>query len=506
MKKKKNLNQSFAKVFFPLQYLAIHILFFGFVFEPINIIPKIVTVFHWDEIVSALAKFTDVFVAGLTVKSVFTIIVYAIPYTANLLWSLKYLLIYLLVLIQLIHFIVCLARARKHRKKINLNKQVQLHNGAPGTGKSWMLVLFSQILSRLMWNKLSWLYWRDKEKVNQWQAENNAQKFEDWYEVEESYKYYKTPQDGVLPIKCLFSNIGIEQDGRFSSELTFEHAAQLERVPSYTISLYSEFGTTYNIEYSQQKLLQMSDDLRFCRQFRENVILGDEQDATNVAIDARRVVSDVFLMKDCKIILKPLLLNIVFKPLKWFFSRTQKFSKSWSGVMTKFEQLISCIGFVKFKYDIEGNTEHQRTRGRGVFISPLWNSIKYDTRAFRKLSDCRNKPFKAKIHTSLVVAPTSENRQAYLRAEFKNRPEVFFTNTNTLEMLKKEKEFWDIEFLKEKLNTWREDYPEKHTIFKEKYSHLLLLAEKNIVQQEAVCDAKSTRVDSVTDPPHNSTG
>ena len=214
----------------------------------------------------------------------------------------------------------------------------------------------------------------------------------------------------------------------------------------------------------------MSDDLRFCRQFRENVIMGDEQDASNISIDARRVVSDVWYMTECKPMIKPLMLTIPFNILKWFFSKTQRFkNKPLSKIMSAWESLINKIGFVKFRYVKEGNTEHMRTAKRGVFIAKLTNPVRYDTRAFRKLADCRNKPFKAQVHTTLEVENSPEIRQAYLRAEFKNRPDIFYTNTNETEMLELESEYWNKEILQDKLAKWREQYPEKYAEFQAKY-------------------------------------
>jgi len=327
-------------------------------------------------------------------------------------------------------------------------------------------VLLADILSELMWRKLSWLYWRDFTKPKTTETER-----EDWNEIEESYNYYTTQQNGATPIRCLFSNIGIEKDGHWSSKLTFEHAAQLERVPSYTISLFSEFGTTYNIEYSHDKLLQMSDDLRFCRQFRENVILGDEQDASNISIDARRVVSDVWYMTECKPICKPWLLSVPFGMLKFIFAKTQRCKWRWlSKSMCAWENLINQIGFVKFRYIAEGNTEHTRTNKGDKFLAKLTNPIRYDTRAFRKLADCRHRPFMAEIHTTLEVENTPAIRQAYLRAEFKNRPEVFYTNTNEDEMMYLQKQFSDKKLLAAQLAKWREKYPEEYAEFRAKYN------------------------------------
>lgn len=481
-KKQNNLRQAavrkIAILYYVIQYAIVHVLFFGFVLDPVEIIERAIVSLNWSEILNALFNFGKLYSAGITFKSVLILIPLLIWYVIVLIWSARYLVIYLFVLVSLIRFVICLASARNSRKRIKLNKQAEVHDGAPGTGKTWSLVLFAQILSRLMWDKLSWLHWRDKTKVESWKKNNNQIKLADWAEIEESYNYYTTPQtveiDGkiqdVMPIKCMHSNIGIEQNGRWSSKLTFEHAAQLERVPSYTISLYSEFGTTFSLDYSTNKQDNMGDDLRFCRQFRENVILGDEQEATNIMKDARRVLSDVIQMDDCKIIMQPLVLNIVFKPLKWFFSKTQIGinKKFLTDFMTGFERFINMVGFVKFKFHSKGGPEHtNKKEKRGKFVSPMWNTIRFDTRAFRFLADARHKPIKSEVHTDLTVENTPGNRRAFLRAEVKNRPEIYF-NTNEKELMHIEDSLWSQEILKDRLNKYRKAYPEKYKIIKMK--------------------------------------
>lgn len=471
-KKKQAAVRRVVMGYYVIQYSIVHLLFFGFVIDPVELVPLAVVSFNWAEILNALLNFKNLFVVGLTFQSTFVMIPFLVWYTLVLIWAARYLIIYLFVLISLLRFAMCLVSARASRKRIKLNKQAEVHDGAPGTGKTWSLVLFAQILAGLMWMKLSWLYWRDKSKVEKWKAENNTVKLADWNEVEESYNYYTTPQKvhpelKIKPIKCLFSNIGIEQDGRWSSKLTYEHAAQLERPPSYTISLYSEFGTTFSLDYSTNKQDNMGDDLRFCRQFRENVILGDEQEATNIMKDARRVLSDVIQMDECKIILQPFALNLIFKPLKWFFSKTQlgNTKKRLADFMTSFERFVNMIGFVKFKFHSKGGPEHMQKCKRGKFVSPMWNTIRYDTRAFRFLADCRHKPLKGEVHTSLSVDNIPENRRAFLRAEVKNRPEIYF-NTNDKELLHIEDNFWMTEILKDKLEKYRKKYPAKYAKFK----------------------------------------
>ena len=463
---KSNIYATIANAYYPAKYAIVHVLYFGFTLNPFTIVSRGAVSFNWLEIMNALLNFRHPFVYGFTFGSVWVFILMLIPYLLVLIWALRYVLIFLMALIPMIRFFIVLARSKHHAKNVTLDKQVQIHNGAPGTGKTRLLVILSDILAGLMFQKLSWLYWRDFHKAKHWQEENNVTKLEDWNEIRESYEYYTTPQKGVYPIPCLASNLGIEKLGQWSTKLKFEHLAQLERAPAYTIKLYSEFGTTANIEYSNDKLLPMSDYLRFCRQFYEQVLMGDEQDATNIAIDARRVVSDVWYMTECKTIVKPLMLTLPFGILKKFFANSQWFRWKWlTKFMSCWEKLIDQIGFVRFRYIREGNTEHQRTNGRGIFIALLTNPVKYDTRAFRKLADCRTHPLKAELHTQLEVENNAENRQAYLRAEYKNRPELFYTNTNDDEMVQLENNFWQNEALLDMLRKYRQKYPDKFARF-----------------------------------------
>lgn len=490
-KKQSNWMRSVGRWYYVIQYFAVHFFLFGFEFEPIMLVIKAATAFNWEAVIAALSDVSTIFVTGAKQRSSFIGTLALLWYCFKLLLASWRIILYCFVLIQFLYFLFSAMRARKHRRGVKLDKQVQIHDGAPGTGKTWLLVILSGILANLMWKKLSWLHWRDMEKVKQWKAEGNELKLSDWHEIEESYTYYTTPQDGVMPIPSLYSNIGIEREDRRSSDLTLEHAFQLERPHSYSICLYSEFGTTFSIDYSTNKQPLTADGGRLTRQWRETVILGDEQDGNNIDINQRRIVTSEWHMLGCKLILQPFLLNLIFKPLKAFFSKTQKYSKQFSNFMTGFEKLINCIGFAHFKYNAKGGMEHEtkNEHKKGTFIYAMHNSIKYDTRAFRLLDHLRNKPATGKLHKSLVIMPTLKKRQAYLQSEVKNRPEIY-ANTNEKELLQIENSWWTTEQLKEKLARLHREQPNKYAKLLQNYPVLLDDARKKFSAYRVTQPAK----------------
>ena len=457
----------FGALYYPVQFLAVHLIYFGFNGQP-NL-EQIYYAFRLGGIVTTAASVTMLFPAVWTAASILELIPYLLLFVILLLWSCRYILLYGFFLIELCRYLLSLLISALDVLSIKLDKQVVIHNGAPGTGKTWLLVMVGVRLARLMWRKLSYIHWRDKPKVKKWEKDNNAQKLSDWQEAKTAYDYYTTPQwadvDGkektINPAYSLFSNIGIYNRGRMSSKLKFEHAAQLERLPAYTVSLWTEFGATYSIEYSNDKLLPMSDDLRFCRQYRENIITGDEQEAGNSNIDARRVVSDVLLMTQCKRILRPLLLRLIFEPLKYIFGKIQKGGKVFSGFMTWLEGLINAVGFVRFKFEYEGSTMHaqQGKRRRDSLTFPMLPDVRYDTRAFRNLYDCRDMPLDCHVHTGMTVENTPENRQAYLRAEYDNRPRP---DENEADGINDEAAFWHIEETRDRNIKFRGKFPDKY--------------------------------------------
>ena len=464
-----------GRAFYPLQYLVAHLYFFGFTIDPAVMVYRAAQTMNWAELVEAFWAFRHPFIQGFNFLNLLVPIVIIIFWNIpRLIWAARYIIIFAFVVIYFLKFLWYCGAWARFRRSITLEQQVHVNEGAPGTGKTRLATIVIDILAGLMWQKVLWQRWRDKRKVKRWIKQNNKVKLKEYDEIEKSYQYYTTPQKivgdngeigWVWPYKGLFSNIGIRKDSMWSSKLTFEHAVQLKRVPSYTISFYSEIGTTYNIEYSTDRILTMSDYARFCRQFFENVIWGDEQDSGNVVKDFRRVTSDIWSLEKCQTVLRPILLLLFFVPLKKFFSNRQRFHFM-SGFMTRFEKLINSIGFVRFRYRSSiGGAEVSSSRGvrrirRQTAIVHVTYGVEYDTRAFSELADCRDHPISGEVHTSFKVENTTENRQSYLRAEFKNRPEVFMTNTNLYEMMKLEAELWKVEELRAALNKKRKAQPQ----------------------------------------------
>jgi len=507
MSKKERWLKRFGAWYYPVQYLIVRTLYFGLVVSPD--IEQFYYAFRVGGIINTALSFYQYIPAVFSIGHVIELIPIFSVYAARILWACRYAVIYAFAFLSLLRYLFLRLVSFIDALTITMDKQVVIHNGAPGSGKTWMLVMVGYALSRLMWRKLSYIRWRDK---NKWEmakgkgqirtrdkklqitmyklqmrsgtaAQHDVQKQSDWRETEDAYKYYTTPQtvikDGVertiYPAPCLFSNIGVYAHGRMSSKLKFEHAAQLQRLPAYTVSLFSEFGTTFSQEYSFDKYLPMSDDLRQCRQFRENIIMGDEQESTNIAIDARRVVSDVLLMTQCKRVMKPLLLLAVFKPLQLFFGKTQRFGKVFSGFMTLLEALINATGFVRFKYEHEGSDLHSRQgrRKRNSLMFPMTPYLRYDTRAFRNLYDCKEQPLSCHVHTALAIENTPENRQAYLRAEYDNRPRPGCTEHDKFdgeyEAARFEEKFYELGAMKAGNRKTRERYPAEAAEFKRRF-------------------------------------
>lgn len=350
----------------------------------------------------------------------------------------------------------------KDRNNLSTNKQVTVRNGAPGDGKTRLTVYEVVFLASVMWLRLRYLYWRDKSKVEKWRRTGNTEALKDFKEIEDSYLYYTTPQivngKEVLPLPCLFSNIGIvNEDGLYSSKLTFEHLSQKSRPPSYTIEFIDEWGTAFDLEMSNDKPLEISDRARFIRQWYENLMFGTEQDAKNTFIDMRRVVARNDFMQGCKDYLKPLPLVLLFKFLQRYFARSQKLSKTFSPFMCVLEKLIKSTGFVRFRYRPEGNTEHKQTlEGLVNFTIPAYSNSRYDSRAFRRLNACAALPISGEVHTELSVEETAQNCLDWLRAEMT-------TAETEAKEIQREAAFWDTEALKDENAKYRAKYPAKYS-------------------------------------------
>ena len=419
-KKHRDWWQMMSAVYFPLQYLLVHVWLFGFVFEPIPLAYQFVTAFRWEGILDAVWNFRYIFVAGFTFQSALILILFAIPYTIILLWSARYLIIFLFVLYQLLAFILIKLRSNRHEKHISLNNVVVVKIGSPGCGKSSSGLYEAVVMARKMWKDLQWRYYKLKSKKH---------KPLDWDEVQFSYNFFKN--NNCVP--CLLSNIPVQVDGKFTTFVSKEHCEQKTRLPAHCVLFLDEVGAMLTVdtakqrqdgdEDSQQNAVNVSDFFRLCRHFGNWRIICTEQDSENIYIDVRRVVSKNEYMLWQRWVLKPYLFLALFLPLRSLLVRLQWTSKIFAPPLKFLEKLCQSIGFRKYRYLTENNTQRHTgmQKGRRTFYLPSLLNFKYDERTFRNFYKCKDQTITPTIFDNLVLDDTEHFKQMFLRNKSKRR-------------------------------------------------------------------------------------
>ena len=418
--KPKRALKRFGFWYYPAQFFIVHLLLFGLVLEPSLL--DMWSAFRITSILSAFWSVVDLIIIAWQIGNYMALVILAIWFALRVAWASRMIILYAFVLIQLVMYIIRSFKCWINSNQVNTNRQVTVRNGAPGDGKTRFSVYYCLILSQIMWGRLRWLHYTYQGKLEKWQREGNTTKLRDWQEIKDSYEYYMTPQlvngKWYLPAPCLFSNIGIIICGQYVSRLTKAHLMQHERLPSYTIIMGDEIGTILDVDDYKNKPLVVSDFLRWIRQFVEVVFIGTEQDSTNIYIDCRRVITENEYMQGCTQQMKPLPLVGIHKLLKLILLKTDRGQKFFAPVMGLLESLINSVGFVRFKYRSEGNTEHANGLQRDTsFTIRAWQPFQYDTRAFRFLYNMRDEPISGKVHTCLHVENTPQNRIDFLRSE-----------------------------------------------------------------------------------------
>jgi len=419
-KRKRDYWKMMSAVYFPLQYLLVHVWLFGWVFEPLPLVGKFVTAFRWEQILNAIANFRMIFIAGFTFQSVFVLAIFAIPYTIILLWSARYLLIYLFVLYQLLAFVIIKIRSNRHEKNITLQNIVIVKIGSPGCGKSSSGLYEAVVMARKMWFDLRWQYFKYCKKKH---------KPIDWHEIEYSYNFFKNSDC----VPCLLSNIPVMVDSKYTTFVSKEHCEQKERLPAHCVLFLDEVGAMLTVDTAKQRMgddnddfqnaINISDFFRLCRHFGNWRIICTEQDSENIYIDVRRVVSKNEYMLWQKWVLKPYIFLALFLPLRALAIRFNRFQKVIAPPLVFLEKLCKSIGFRKYRYLTENNTQRMTgmQKGKRTFYLPSLLNFKYDERTFRNFYKAKDQSITPHIFNNLILDDTDAFKKMFLRSEKKRK-------------------------------------------------------------------------------------
>jgi len=401
----------FASAYYVLQFLLVHMLLFGFEFEPVNIVARASSAFRLDEIVRAAVRFYEPFLAGFTFESSLLLMLMLVPYLLMLAWSLRFVALYLFVTYQLIAFIVIKLRQLTHRRRITLDNIVVCKIGAPGQGKSSSGLYEAVTMARQMWRKLIIKHYIMKNRVKKWRKDplKNEMRLRDWEEVEFSYNFFKNKNC----VPCLVTNIPVCV-GKMTSKVIKDHIEQKKRLPAHVVIFLDEVGAMMSVDTAKQRMgdteeardaQAVSDFFRLIRHFIDGRVVCTEQDSENIYIDVRRVVSFNEYMISQRWVLRPYLFMAIAFPIKWYIVKFEALSKIFARPYQFIQKLISCIGFRKYRYLRENNTERASgmQTGKRTFYLPSKLPFEYDDRTFRNLYNCKDEVCEPEVFTKMQL-------------------------------------------------------------------------------------------------------
>lgn len=407
-----------AWLYFPLQYLIIRCLTLGIELTPT--VKQLYKGFNLGGIVNVCKDFVNNIQGIFTAEHITFIVFNLLPYAVRLAFNLIPIAAFIYSFYTLIIFFIAQISILQHNRSINLNNIITVMTGPPGSGKSSSAGYKAVIMARIMFAELQYKYKIMLPQVQNYLKEGNAQKLLEWYEVRDSYEYYMTHDC----IPCLWSNIPLQVGGQKSSILTYEHAAQVERVPYYSVLYFDETGSVFRVDSWRDKPLTVSDFFRLARHFGEFRIICTEQDPTNIFKDVRRVVAQNILMQNQKWVNKPWLFLLPYKILKMIIIKSDKIpGKAVAVFMQRFNLLIAHIGQRRYKYVGKQNTEaelkinNKKRERTKIFYLPTMLNYQYDERTFKNLYLAKDKLLPDdNIFKELCLSDTEENRKRYLKA------------------------------------------------------------------------------------------
>lgn len=417
MSKKEAIYRLIGYAFFPIQLFVVWVIFFGFNLEP-NILQFSIGI-GADKIAMAVARFVvslpfKAFTSAKLLAFVFSLL----PNLLLIAFSLWRVALLTFAVWQFLQFVIAqISIVCGHIKSVIESVRVIVKIGGPGSGKSSSGVYEAVKKAQKAYKNLCWYYWHYSGKAAKWKEQNNTEKLERWQEVKEAFEFYETHLDCV---PCLWSNIPLENlCGLKANKLTLDHLYQRKRLPSFAVLFIDEVGQMLGLDLSVDKVFDVSDFFRCCRHFGEFYVICTEQSAENIYIDVRRVVGFNQYMQNQAWVCKPYALLFFFNLFKALFTYLQRGAARFSPAMSVVNDLIKHIGFRKYAYSFERNTERKRgmfsDKGVHTFYLPSALNCDYDERTFRKFYKCKDKPLSADIFKSLTLKTFDENGAVYLR-------------------------------------------------------------------------------------------
>lgn len=121
-----------------------------------------------------------------------------------------------------------------------------------------------------------------------------------------------------------------------------------------------------------------------------------------------------------KWVCRPWLLILVYNIFKSLFAKIQKGGKRFARAMMFLNSLIRHVGFRKYRYCYEGNTEREQSvysNKRRTYYLPSALNYYYDERTYKNYYKAKDLPLEARVYGSMILQEESDAGVRYLRMQ-----------------------------------------------------------------------------------------
>lgn len=276
-------------------------------------------------------------------------------------WYISKLVLIYFCIFYFARFYVLFALSYAQDVKADFGNVVKCKSGKPRVGKTSQGVHEATVLALLKWNQLQYDFWDWHSREAEILARNDVDELLEYHAIKESYSFYIVR----TCIPCLWSNIGIELDGRMSHKVTLNHIRGAERLPLYSVIFFDEIGAVLKAEMGRRggddRMYDVSDMFRLGGHFLKWSVICCEQDFNNFYIDCRRVVGVNELILEQSWVGKPVFLLGLYNFLRFIVGDSLdvnvKRNKKFAAFMKKFKDFVFSIGFRRQIYCNIGNTQ-----------------------------------------------------------------------------------------------------------------------------------------------------
>ena len=267
-------------------------------------------------------------------------------------------------------------------------------DGKVGAGKTSSLLESYTILAKTRWEQICQavrLLLPFEEDIPYWRADlrKSAE------EILESYYFFL--DSGTVPL--LYTSVPAMVDGMFTNKLQASHLMQEERLPYGAVIIIDESALVLPQKLYTAQPYALIEFFKFLRHDGDFYVGATEQDENSNLIYLRRACGKVVHVIEQEHILKSRLLQWIYDFLN---NHIKNMTQKKAGFLHRFKKIIDNFGFRKYYYKEYLGGDEESGRIKSFVVKPSL-SIKYNSRSYKNVYRCKDKPLKVSTWMSLYL-------------------------------------------------------------------------------------------------------